>query len=366
MICLTVVLVNLFVWPNDLAIRLPLTGANLVMVLLLYIGFVLGYHLSFQIFPSNKAFIRLIGLFLALAMATTISVLFIFPIAGFLFTLCLLRLSVFFSKPWAFALALFIPAIGVLIDVLLYRSEDPLPQGMIFLAINILVLIGHYRLLAEQKLRQAFQLQTVELRATQAFLQQSIARDERLRISRDLHDLLGHQLTALALQLEVATHTSGDTAKNHLQHARQISDQLLQSVRSAVSTIRQDGHFDLQGMLNNLAEQTPNLRFDSRIELKQNLSDLRLVQTLFFIIQEALTNCLRHAKSGVFKLHLYDDYHALHLLIEDDGSPINAFKAGNGLTGMQERVASINGTMQISLVKGFTITITLPLGETHE
>src|SRR3546814_12036878 len=74
-----------------------------------------------------------------------------------------------------------------------------------------------------------------ELRATRALLAESSRLSERMRISRELHDLLGHHLTALSLNLEVATHVSSGKAQEHVRQAHTLAKLLLTDVREAVS-----------------------------------------------------------------------------------------------------------------------------------
>jgi len=98
-----------------------------------------------------------------------------------------------------------------------------------------------------------------ELRATRALLAESSRLSERMRISRELHDLLGHHLTALSLNLEVASHLSEGKSREHVQQAQALAKLLLTDVREAVSQLRDEGAVDLTLALRSLAEGVPGL-----------------------------------------------------------------------------------------------------------
>ncbi|WP_330970580.1 sensor histidine kinase, partial [Lysobacter sp. A3-1-A15] len=102
----------------------------------------------------------------------------------------------------------------------------------------------------EQSLAQEEQRRlNAELRATRALLAESARVNERTRISRELHDLLGHHLTALSLNLEVAGHLSQGRARDHVQQAHTLARLLLTDVREAVSQLRDTGSIDLAAAL---------------------------------------------------------------------------------------------------------------------
>jgi signal transduction histidine kinase len=98
-----------------------------------------------------------------------------------------------------------------------------------------------------------------ELRATRLLLAESARVNERTRISRELHDLLGHHLTALSLNLEVAGHITEGQAQEHVRQAHTLAKLLLTDVREAVSQLRESGAIDLAAALRPLTERVPSL-----------------------------------------------------------------------------------------------------------
>ena len=99
-----------------------------------------------------------------------------------------------------------------------------------------------------------------ELRATRALLAESARVNERTRISRELHDLLGHHLTALSLNLEVAGHLVEGRALEHVNQAHTLARLLLSDVREAVSRLRTDDAIDMAATLLPLADHVAGLQ----------------------------------------------------------------------------------------------------------
>ncbi|HMW48079.1 MAG TPA: histidine kinase dimerization/phosphoacceptor domain-containing protein, partial [Cellvibrionaceae bacterium] len=112
------------------------------------------------------------------------------------------QLPDFISRSWAFVLVL-ISSLGLY--ALLAATQpniDPLMTGLIFFGFQLFALLSSLSRVGEQHARQHAEQLNQQLLATRVLLAQSSKRDERMRIARDLHDILGHQLTALNVQLE--------------------------------------------------------------------------------------------------------------------------------------------------------------------
>lgn len=227
---------------------------------------------------------------------------------------------------------------------------------------NLFAVIVTHRANREQTLREETAQLNRELMATRELLLQSSRQSERLRIARDLHDLLGHHLTALILNLEVATHLTAGKGQQKVEQALALGKLLLGDLRTAVSELREDDAIDLQQALTTLVQDTPRLQIALTLQA-QTVGDLRIAETVLRCTQEALTNCLRHsdATQCTIDLELRPDAQALMLRIADNGSPVAGIQAGNGLKGMVERVAQLGGSVTWQTgAGGFQLSVMLP------
>jgi signal transduction histidine kinase len=206
-----------------------------------------------------------------------------------------------------------------------------------------------------------------ELRATRALLAESTRIAERMRIARELHDLIGHHLTALSLNLEVASHLVNPAAADHVRKAQATAKHLLTDVREAVSELRQDDAIDLTQALRSLVEGVPGLAVHVTTPPRFSVEDPRRAQVLLRCAQEIITNAARHANARNLWLHFaYAESNLLGLHARDDGRGTSNVAPGNGLSGMRERLAEFGGnvTVESEAGRGFELTVRLPLGET--
>jgi signal transduction histidine kinase len=185
------------------------------------------------------------------------------------------------------------------------------------------------------------------------------ARDaERLRISRELHDAWGHELTALGLQLEIASHvTEPGRANDHVMQAKGLARDLLAKVRDVVSTLREAERCDLKDALEALAHSVPtpaiHVDFSPAVRVGPDQS-----HALMRCAQEAVTNAVRHAQASNLWLQVTADGEGVRLVARDDGSvPPAASPPGSGLRGMRERVECLGGKLAVRTGAGFGFTV---------
>lgn len=200
----------------------------------------------------------------------------------------------------------------------------------------------------------------VELRAAQALLAESTRNAERVRIARELHDLVGHQLTALALELEVASHRSTPPASEHVTRARRIAKDLLADVRAAVGDLRSPA-LPLRESLEGIVADLPRPRVHLRVHDGVRLDGERRA-ALVRCVQEIVTNTVRHADADNLWIELAGgDGGTALLAAHDDGCGAPTLRLGNGLTGMRERVEQLGGAVSFDARDGFRVAVEVPV-----
>src|SRR5690606_8603905 len=136
-----------------------------------------------------------------------------------------------------------------------------------------------------------------ELRATRALLAESARVNERTRISRELHDLLGHHLTALSLNLEVAGHMVQGKALEHVNQAHTLARLLLSDVREEVCRLRADIEIYMAPTLQPLVDTADWLLIALEMPTPFLLVDPERAHVLLRCTQEIITNAVRHAQA---------------------------------------------------------------------
>ena len=197
--------------------------------------------------------------------------------------------------------------------------------------------------------------------------------DERLALARELHDDMGQTSTAIRTEVAVLQrigrlHPEADASVKRIsesaQHLSQMTRQMLHRLRPPALD-----SMGLEQALIALCEVWQNSNQKSLCEfnasaLPEGLNDYACV-TVYRIVQEALTNVTRHAHAKHVRVQLTLDSQGLNLNIEDDGrgmADTQAVHPGFGLLGMQERVASVAGSLSISskLGQGLRLAIQIP------
>lgn len=224
----------------------------------------------------------------------------------------------------------------------------------------VLSYVGFKQQNAKEELRKL----NSELRATQVLLTESSRINERLRISRELHDLIGHHLTALSLNLEVATHITEGKAQSHVKKAQSIARLLLSDVRVVVSSFREKGNLNFAQAVLELTDGIPKLNLHLDIDKDYTIEDPKLAQTMLRCTQELITNCIKHSKAQNLWIKFDQIDEIILIEIKDDGiGHVLSVDEGNGLTGIRERVRQFNGSVELlSEHQGFGIKIIFNVG----
>lgn len=254
-------------------------------------------------------------------------------------------IPVFIGAPWNF------PPLIALLQSLLYAGFSS------FVFVTALVAMQQAQAREEQRRLNA------ELQATRLLLAESARVNERTRISRELHDLLGHHLTALSLNLEVAGHLTEGRALEHVTQAHTLARLLLTDVREAVSQLRAGGAIDVGVALRSLAENVPGLDIHMDIQEPLSLDDPDRAQVLLRCTQEIITNVARHANARNLWIQLRGERGRILMDAHDDGRGAAQVVIGNGLRGMRERLAEYAGELRIDTrpQAGFRLQVALPV-----
>lgn len=252
--------------------------------------------------------------------------------------------------------------LSVVIMLILPNSEG-VAQSIIFTVFQIYAFLTAYVAQRESSARCELQHANAELRTTQVLLAQSIRLGERVRISRELHDVLGHDLTALSLHLEIAL-TAEKGNLQDINSARTIAKGLLGKVRDVVSLMRADDHAHIAPLLRGLAADGPQLKIHLNVAEDVDAADAGRAHTLVRCLQEVITNARQHSGASNLWLDITRRGDCVVASAHDDGHGGPTVKFGHGLTGMRERLEEFGGRLIVENApgRGFALEFTLPLG----
>lgn len=194
--------------------------------------------------------------------------------------------------------------------------------------------------------------------------------EERLRIARELHDVLAHTVSVISLHSDVATEAlPGEpaVALEALRHIRAASSEAGRELRSTVGLLRDTGDRDPTSGLEQLdrlvgATTAAGLAVDVRVEGEPTALPAVVDTTAYRIVQESLTNALRHSGAGRVEVVLRYTADGLDIRVTDDGGGSGLAGTGHGVIGMRERAALLGGTLQAGSLPcgGFQVHATLP------
>lgn len=233
--------------------------------------------------------------------------------------------------------------------VVLWKGGHSAPHIQLALYIGFqafAALTTHYARTAETA-RDRLALVNADLLATRALLADSARDNERLRVARELHDVAGHKLTAMTLNLRALAADPTFAGRPEIAVAQQLSSELLSDIRGIVQAMRHDQGLDLATALRALAAPLPRPSLRLQIAESVRVTDPHVAETVLRLVQEALTNSARHADADVVHVWLDSDAGRLHIRVEDDGQVRTPLREGNGLSGMRERVAAAGGRLEL-------------------
>jgi two-component system sensor histidine kinase DesK len=184
---------------------------------------------------------------------------------------------------------------------------------------------------------------------------------ERERIARDLHDVIGHSLSSIALKAELADKyiqlKDQENAAKEIKAVAAMSRKTLAEVRQAVSGLkRQDLATKFKTLVAALTHQ--NIQIETTYVTKKLSATIE--STLILILTEAVTNIMRHSNATKVNINLLNKNQQVQLDIIDNGI-CSAYDEGNGLMGIKERCLQLNGNVNITTNNGFALHVNLPI-----
>jgi signal transduction histidine kinase len=247
-----------------------------------------------------------------------------------------------------------------------------LNSALLFGLVLVFVLLLVNALLSERQSRQQLATAHHQLHQYALRIEDQATLQERNRIAREIHDSLGHSLTAQSIQLENALlflSSNPHKTETFLQEAQRLGASALQDVRQSVTTLRSDplkGR-SLEGAIALLIRnfhKTSDVSLDFVVDMRQPLpSDISTAA--YRITQEALTNIAKHSSATHVVVQIATRTSNLSILIEDNGRGFDPTQntTGFGLQAMQERTATLNGQFRLMSKpgNGCRIDVTLPI-----
>ena len=198
-----------------------------------------------------------------------------------------------------------------------------------------------------------------ELQATQQKLQELAVVEERNRLARDLHDSVKQQVFAISMQLSAARTALSATDKSYrsVVEAERLAQQAGAELTTLISALRPPV-LESKTLVNAILDSVEEWSRQNKIAVEKRIDpsisvSLQTEQTLFRVLQEALANVARHSQASQVIVTFKADDHMVVLMVEDNGVGYDAkqITKGVGLDSMKERLAAVNGNLEIASEK---------------
>lgn len=274
---------------------------------------------------------------------------------------------------------------GVLNKVFLWLYNAVLSLNvMLFLMFCVYIIVEQSGTIAEvrrlyQKLsesNQALQSANVKLQEYAVIKEKMGETKERNRLAREIHDTLGHTLTGISAGVDACLamiDSSPEATKSQLDVIAQVTRDGIKEVRRSVSELRPDTleRLSLEHAIKKMVRET-NAMTSTRISFHCEVNVLKFDEdeenAIYRIIQESITNSIRHGNAKHVEIRLTKKESDIHLLIRDDGVGCKNMKKGFGTRHIVERIRMLNGEVTFSGENGFMTKVIIPIrwGETYD
>ncbi len=229
----------------------------------------------------------------------------------------------------------------------LWRYGSPMVSTLMTLSFQAFAALTAWFAVQAERSRDALAAANADLLATRSLLAETARDGERLRLSRELHDVAGHKLTALKLNLAALVRDPRFDGDTQVALCARLADELLADIRGVVEQMRRTDGLELDDALAVLGTPFPRPRLHLEIAEGTRVRSLAQAEAVLRAVQEGLTNAVRHSQAQNLWVVLRRDADALRLDIRDDGRGAGELQAGNGLTGMRERLQAVGGGLDV-------------------
>lgn len=192
---------------------------------------------------------------------------------------------------------------------------------------------------------------------------------ERNRLAREIHDTLGHSLTGIITGIEACVmlmDVAPEATKEQLRAIADVARQGVKDVRRSVKALRPDALETLE-LEKALLQMIDEMRRSTNVEIEYQC-DTRLKDfskdeedIIYRIVQECITNSIRHGKAGRIRIHISRKYNMLNICLKDNGIGCGDIQKGFGLHHMEERLDMLKGTLEYNGDDGFTVIARIPI-----
>lgn len=275
------------------------------------------------------------------------------------------RLSLVRTVLALFVLALLASMVGWITSLSLFQ----IGQGVVFVVVVGAVTMSMVR----------FSMTSRELRSAREEIARLAVANERLRIARDLHDLLGHNLSLIALKSELARRllaVAPERAASEIGDIETVARTTLQEVREAVASYRQPTlASELQGAQEILSAAGIAYRYEGDTQLIATLPT-PIEAALSWTVREGVTNIIRHSRARHCTIRVQRSPNDVRVEVLDDGTGVPTIATstgalaggGNGLRGLSERITALGGSCEVGPRKegGFRLAVAVPLVQNNQ
>lgn len=310
-------------------------------------GLFLVCFLGCQLLPHSDR-VRAIAALLQLGIGLALTAMARYSVAPILMVIATAQLVQAFRP--ALSLAIVVLAnLGVyLVASRIWGASQPLLFTMSYFSFQLFAgMMAWYALKAERSSAELAQA-NAELIATRSLLAKSARDFERLRLSRELHDVAGHKLTALKLNLAALARDPRWRDEQTVALCAQLADELLADIRGVVQQLRLHDNMDLRRAIELLAAPFPRPQVHLELADGARLTGFARAEAVLRTVQEALTNSARHSNATNLWVVLRHEGAGLALDIRDDGRGSGPLLLGNGLAGMRERLENLGGSVTVA------------------